>query len=153
MTKIYELISTGFYIGYIRNAPGTFGSLTAVFIAFNIHQLMGINQTGFVLIAVITFIIGTFSVERFLRDTKEKDPGYVVIDEWAGQFTTYCFVPVTPGTLIIGFILFRFFDITKIYPINKSEKLKGSLGVMVDDVIAGLYAGIFLYLWYIFFKV
>jgi len=147
MGRFHELISTGFYVGYFPKAPGTFGSLTAVLIAWNLGQFTPINRFGFAALALATCLVGIYSVGELLKDTKEKDPGYVVVDEWAGQFLTYAFVPLTLETLAVGFVFFRIFDISKIYPINRTEKLKGSIGVMTDDMVAGLFAGICLYVW------
>jgi len=149
MNKVFEFISTGFYIGYFPVAPGTWGSLTATLIAWNLHQ-SGCSRPGFVIVTLVVFILGIISVEKFLKNKKEKDPGYVVIDEWAGQFAVFSLVPASIESLIAGFFLFRFFDITKFYPINKSEKLKGAYGIMVDDLIAGLYAGISLLIIHLF---
>jgi phosphatidylglycerophosphatase A len=149
MAKIYEFISTGFYVGYFSKAPGTFGSLTAALIAWNLRQFTQISWIGLAVAAFVSFFVGLYCVSKLLQDTKEKDPGYVVIDEWAGQFLTFCFAPLTFETLVVGFVLFRIFDISKIYPINKTEKLKGAVGVMVDDMVAGLYAGTCLYVWHL----
>jgi len=147
MKKLYEILATGVYVGYFPIAPGTYGSLTASLIIFVTSQFTDINLAFRIILSLATFIIGLAAVHALTSESSEKDPGYIVIDEWAGQFTTYCFADVNLENIIVGLILFRIFDISKFYPANKAEKLKGSLGVMTDDIIAGLYAGIGLYLW------
>lgn len=147
MKKFAEFISTGLYIGYFPVAPGTFGSLTAVILIWCVDQLTGYSLFMRVIFVAVSFIGGLMSVDIFLKDVKQKDPGYVVIDEWAGQFVALMLFPATITNLIIGFILFRVFDVLKVYPANRAENLRGAWGVMVDDIIAGLYALLCLYLW------
>ena len=151
-------------VGYLPLAPGTWGSLLgigcylllryAVFNLFPAPQLRnwGINdQSGFViflfqfiLIALVVAIsvIGAWAATRVEKISQRKDPGIVVIDEVAGQLLTFFLVLEVLGFrwILLGFILFRFFDIVKPYPARKIEAMPGGLGVMGDDLIAGLYS-------------
>jgi phosphatidylglycerophosphatase A len=147
MKKINEFLATGFYVGYFPIAPGTFGSFTISLSVWLYHLLFGIVFMEKILFLLFIIFIGIISSASLLKNSKEKDPGYIVIDEWAGQMTAYLFAPVTFENLIAGFIFFRIFDISKIYPVNKAELLRGEYGVMFDDLVAGIYAGICLFLW------
>ncbi|MDH4200137.1 MAG: phosphatidylglycerophosphatase A [Spirochaetia bacterium] len=147
MKKVSEFISTGLFIGYFPFAPGTFGSLTAAIIVFIVNLGFGFSPLIKIFSVAATFVMGLLTVSHFLKDSKEKDPGYIVIDEWAGQVAAYSLVQITLENLIAGFILFRIFDITKIFPIKNTERLRGSLGIMADDIIAGLYAAVCLWAW------
>ena len=78
---------------------------------------------------------------------KSKDPKEVIIDEFIGQFIALIFIPNSILGLLLSFLLFRFFDITKLYPVNKAEKIPGAIGVLADDIVAGLMtAGIIIFL-------
>jgi phosphatidylglycerophosphatase A len=132
-------IGTGFGSGYIPVAPGTAGSLLALFIFY----IFPTDSVYWLLICVLFFFVGVWSSSEIEKD-KGEDPGLVVVDEIVGQWLALIFLPISWITLLIGFILFRVFDIWKPYPINRSQKLKSGWGIMVDDVIAGVYANIVL---------
>jgi phosphatidylglycerophosphatase A len=144
-------------VGYLPVAPGTWGSLLAVGL-FLIARLCVSGQVGpalgpyalpaIVLLAIllVTFI-GIWAASRTERVLRIKDPGKVVIDEVAGQWIAL--LPLTragtvrlPLLVIIAFLLFRVFDIVKPYPARKMESLKGGLGIMADDLVAGAYAAV-----------
>jgi phosphatidylglycerophosphatase A len=150
MKKISEFIATGFYVGYIRVAPGTFGSFSAVVSVWWMQQFFDYSVLVKIVCIVLTTIIGLFSADHLLKDTREKDPQYIVIDEWAGQFTAFLLVPASLENLALGFIFFRIFDILKIFPVKNAERLRGAWGVMADDLLAGIYAAVCLYLWHRF---
>ncbi|MBU0682796.1 MAG: phosphatidylglycerophosphatase A, partial [Candidatus Omnitrophica bacterium] len=76
----------------------------------------------------------------------KKDPSYIIIDEFVNIFPVFLFVPITFFTVIMGFILYRFFDVTKIYPIKELEKVKSGWGIMLDDFLSAVYANIVLHL-------
>ncbi len=136
-------------VGYIPFASGTFGSMATLPLA-----LLLIYYTGFwgiLISSIIVFIIGTISTKEVLKYTKH-DPSLVVIDEVLGQLLTFLFVApifqnqISVPILFIGFLLFRFFDITKIQPASFfDKKIENAYGVMLDDLVAGLYAGIVLF--------
>ena len=145
-------------VGYLPFAPGTWGSLLAVGAYWFAHTYFlsgSIGTSGlvdpivflvWVLIAVlvITFA-GIWAASRTERVLKIKDPGKVVIDEVAGQLIALLPLALTrlsSVTVVIAFVLFRFFDIVKPYPARKFESLHGGLGIMADDLVAGAYAAI-----------
>lgn len=131
-------------IGKVRIGPGTLASLIALFIGYFILLKLGI---ALYIIFIIAFIIlGYFSCEAHIKIYNKKDPSEVVIDEFGGQFIVILATIDTNNTyyvilsLFLSFVLFRFFDITKIGLIKKSEKLKGGYGIMGDDILAGIFA-------------
>ena len=81
---------------------------------------------------------------------KSKDPKEIIIDEFIGQFIALIFIPDTILGLLVSFLLFRFFDITKLYPVNKAEKIPGAIGVLADDVVAGLMTACIIIIFNIF---
>ena len=147
-------------VGYLPLAPGTWGSLLAVGFYLFLHNAWfphtDIPPGAFVRsyltvqIVLITFVtlIGVWAASRTERVLRIKDPGKVVIDEVAGQLIAL--LPVAGRlwmlgdimTVLAAFILFRFFDIVKPYPARKMESLHGGLGIMADDLVAGVYAAI-----------
>ena len=140
-----KFLATGFYTGTIPKAPGTFGSLAAC----AIYCLIGVlfpEQSGTFIALVFAFgtfpaiIICDFAEKMF----SEKDPQRVVIDEFFGLWLSFIFLPFSFKTALLGFLLFRFFDIVKPFPINSVQKIKGGLGIMFDDIIAGTYSRILL---------
>ena len=131
--------STCFRIGYFPLAPGTLGSLIA-FIAWIL--LPETSIISLIITISIMFIIGVYSTGFIEKSYKIQDPSYIIIDEWVGMWIALLFVPNETIWLVLSFVLFRIFDILKIYPVNKMEKLNGGMGIMLDDVVAGLYAGL-----------
>ena len=131
-------LATGFYVGNIPFAPGTFGSLLGLPLCF---ILAGI-QLPPAIIAVVLFIgLAVWVSNNAARTLKRKDPGCIVIDEIAGMMVTLIGVPVHLTSVIIGFILFRILDIAKPFPIRMIDKrLSGGLGIVADDVVAGIFA-------------
>jgi phosphatidylglycerophosphatase A len=92
---------------------------------------------------VVVFVAGVWAAEAFEQASDDKDPGSVVIDEVAGQWFTLLFVPVTPLGFFVAFGAFRLFDISKVWPIFLADqKLSGGFGIMADDIVAAIYAGI-----------
>jgi len=151
-------------VGYLPIAPGTWGSLVGVGIYLGVHALVikCIHFTASdsflrfnpfpilvaVLLALITIITfaGFWAASRAEKLLGRKDPGKVVIDEVAGQLIALLPVITSsdPGwlSIIVSFLLFRFFDIVKPYPARRLEKLESGLGIMADDLIAGAYAAV-----------
>lgn len=144
--KINYGIATGLGSGLSPKAPGTVGSLCALLPAW------GATQFGTWVVLALTvffFITGWYATHVVLATQPNKDPGYVVIDEFAGQTITFLLVAscVMPWYYyLIGFGLFRFFDIVKIWPVSYfDKKVQNAFGVMTDDIMAGLYACLILY--------
>ena len=131
-------------IGKVRIAPGTLASLIALFIGYFILYKLGIVL--YIAFIISFIILGYFSCEAHIKTYNKKDPSEVVIDEFGGQFIVILATIDTNNTfyltlsLFLSFVLFRFFDITKIGVIKKSEKLKGGYGIMADDILAGIFA-------------
>jgi phosphatidylglycerophosphatase A len=93
---------------------------------------------------VVILLVGTWAASHAERFFGAIDPGPVVIDEVLGQLVTLAFIPVAVPAAITGFVLFRIFDVIKPYPANRLERFHGGLGIMADDVMAGIYANIVL---------
>lgn len=131
-------LATGLYVGKIGKAPGTLGSLAAFLPWFLIKDL---PLPTYLLVLIVLFIIGFFvsgSAEKILDSP---DAGCIVIDEILGMFITLIAAPQHPGAWVLGFVLFRIFDIFKPFPVSWfDQRIHGGFGIMMDDVIAGLYA-------------
>ncbi len=138
--KIHRLISTCCGVGYSTYAPGTIGSLLGFLLALLLND-------HFLFVAIIIFFFtGVWASRLTAEETGAEDPQIVVIDEVVGMMVTLLFIPKTLFFYIAGFVLFRLFDITKPLVIRKSETVKGGWGVMLDDVLAGVFANITLQL-------
>jgi len=135
-------LATGFFIGTVPFAPGTFGSIIGLPICFLISRL-DILIAVICTILFILFAIWMAAVAE--KALKKKDAGEIVIDEIAGLIVTFIGIPFTLKTVIVGFIIFRAFDILKPFPIRLIEKkVTGGPGIVFDDVLAGLYANLIL---------
>ena len=141
VNKMKELTFTGFFSGYSPIAPGTAGTIVGICILIIMYFIFGEHffYANIVLIAISLYpavLLGD-SAEKFFN---KKDPQQVVLDEMQGIWITMIFVPFNWKTVLIGFFLFRLFDILKPFPINKMQNFKGGLGIMADDWLAGVYA-------------
>lgn len=127
-------------VGHLPGAPGTWGSLVAVIFSPWLFLLLSIPLR--LLVVTVIFILGGMAASRVERLTGVKDPGMVVVDELAGQWLVLLpFATLHPIHLGLAFVLFRFFDIVKPWPVRLSEHwLPGGYGVMIDDILAGGYA-------------
>jgi phosphatidylglycerophosphatase A len=135
-------LATGFYIGNIPFAPGTFGSLIGLPLSF---ALAGISLTAAMLCILFFIIFAVCIADAAEKILKQNDPGCIVIDEIAGMMVTLIGLPVSPITLVSGFIIFRILDILKPFPIrNIDKRIPGGLGVVADDVAAGIIANLLL---------
>ncbi len=133
------VIATWFGAGLLPRAPGTWGSLAALPFAWVIAQAGG--WIALAVATVIVFILGIWAAGQTAARTGIQDPGSIVIDEVAGQWLTL--IPIAPDPLAyaVGFVLFRIADIFKPWPASWADrKIKGGLGVMLDDMLAGGYA-------------
>jgi len=146
-----RLLASCFGLGWLPVAPGTWGSLPPVII----FALMSHFSVSAVLISIVMAVLalaGSVVCIKYapasIEATGKKDPAEVVADEFAGQSVTFLFISLLSSfweilsPTIVGFLLFRFFDIIKPWPIRKLEKLSSGWGVLVDDLLAGIYAGI-----------
>ena len=134
--RVALVVATACGAGFAPIAPGTVASaLTVVVLWF--AQLSIVGSLTFLLVVTVT---GIWAAHRAERMFGRKDPGTIVIDEVAGMTLSVALLPPTIGVLIAGFLLFRVFDIVKPFPAKVSQRLTGGFGVMVDDLIAGVYA-------------
>ncbi len=144
MKRILVGIATFFYIGCIKVAPGTMGSLATMLAAFYIQPFRDAPLVVKLMVIALVFIIGTPAARASETHFNKKDPGQCVIDEVLGQLIALLWVPPVIWYYLISFGLFRFFDIFKPFPVRNLEKIPHGLGIMLDDVAAGLYAlGVF----------
>ena len=140
MKFLSKLAATFFGIGYCPIAPGTAGTAAGVLLAF----VLAPSPVWYVVVSVLLIVIGIASSSYLEKILGQKDPGIIVIDEVAGIMLSLACLPLTPTMMISGFFLFRAFDMFKIYPINKLEALPGGWGIVLDDLMAGLYTNIVL---------
>ena len=133
-----------FGIGFIPIASGTFGSLAGLLIGYILYL---INFNLFFIIIPLLFIFGVIASNTYQKQTGEKDSSVIVIDEVVGQLIAMIFVVDNLTLVLCSFIIFRIFDIFKPWPASYADKkMDGGLGVMLDDVFAGIYAAIVIYL-------
>ena len=158
INKINFLFVTLFGIGKIKIIPGTFGSLATALLLFFLFHILNISPNIILFTIVAIFFISFFAVNAFIKDLTNKDPKEVVIDEFIGQSIPLYLYEVSHNTpkesvdvlkfYFIIFILFRIFDIVKPFPANYFDKnFKNSFGVIMDDVVAGLYVVLVLVLY------
>jgi phosphatidylglycerophosphatase A len=135
-------LATGFFIGTVPFAPGTFGSIIGLPICFLISRL---NVLPAVICTILFILFAIWMAAAAEKVLQKKDAGEIVIDEIAGLIVTLVGLPFTLKTAIAGFIIFRAFDILKPFPIRLLEKkVAGGPGVVLDDVLAGLYGNLIL---------
>lgn len=144
MKNLYRFTANGFGSGLLPIAPGTWGAAVAALMTM---PLMWTSATPWVARLVLIFLIVVFSficakaVDMFADEWGE-DPGHVVADEMVGMWLTLVGNPLTIGNIAIGFLFFRFFDIAKPLGVRRLEAIPGGWGVVLDDVLAGVYANV-----------
>ena len=142
MDRLFMGIATGFGAGYLPKAPGTWGSLLALPLHFFLRQLA---PSHYALALAAIFFIAVISAGQAEKILNRKDPGVVVIDEVIGMLITLIAAPNSPLIWLLGFGLFRLFDIFKPYPIRLiDQRINGGMGIVLDDVLAGIYSLIIL---------
>ena len=145
MKKLTEIFVSIFYIGFIKFAPGTWGTLASLLIMFFLFETLSINFSTLMILFIVLLFISIFFVTYFSSMTKTHDSKLIIIDEFLGIFTIFLFydfifIHNIFVTYFLIFFLFRFFDITKIFPANYFDtNLKNAYGIILDDIIAGLY--------------
>jgi phosphatidylglycerophosphatase A len=149
MNVVARIISTFFGVGYTPIAPGTAVSLVVILLYRFV--LSGLNWPVFIGLMAAVFFIGVWASFRHASVLGRKDPGEIVIDEVVGQMIPLFLLKPSWGLLIAAFLLFRAFDILKPFPVNRAENYPGGWGIMLDDIVAGLYAGILINLYLIIF--
>ncbi len=137
----YVWLSSWFGCGFINPAPGTWGSLGAIPFGIIIYMLGGAISLG--IAVIIVTVIGLWSAGKFDKAMDGHDSKMIVIDEVAGMWIALIPAALNPALIIIAFIAFRFFDIIKPYPISfLDQKVDGAVGVMADDILAGIFASL-----------
>jgi len=138
--KIILFLATGFFIGYIPFAPGTFGALHGIWLSFFLNKIPITFSISFIAVFIIFAILLSEKAEKIKGD---KDPSIIVIDEIAGMMVTMIGINFNFINILTGFILFRLFDILKPFPIYIADKkLPGGVGIVTDDLIAGMMANL-----------
>lgn len=140
MKRRVKLITSFFYLGHSPFMPGTMGSLAGLMIYFVVRA----SDVLYGFVILFLFFLGVMFAGEAEKIYKSKDASMIVIDEACGMLLALFFVPSNPYSIIIGFFLFRIFDILKPPPAKRMERLTGSLGIMFDDIVAGLYTNIIL---------
>ena len=135
-------LATGFYIGNIPFAPGTFGSILGLALCF---VLAGLKLPLAIIFTVLFIIVAVWIANGAEKVLKKNDPGCIVIDEIAGMAVTLVGLPFNLTTALIGFMIFRILDILKPFPIRSLDKrVSGGVGIVLDDVVAGIFANLLL---------
>ena len=130
-------LATGFGSGYSPIAPGTAGSAVGLVFVWGMSYL---NLPGQIAAVIVVSVLSIIAADIVARSTGLKDPGLVVADEIAGMMVTMIAIPFTLKTAVIGFILFRVMDVVKPPPARQFERFKGGVGIVADDLMAGVYA-------------
>ena len=139
-----------FGLGNIPKIPGTFGSLATIIILYILFHVLNFSSYKILIFLVIVLIISFFAIAAHIKNNENKDPKEIIIDEFIGQSIPIYLYEISHGTVkspdeaiifyIICFVLFRFFDIAKPFPVNFFDKnFKNSFGVIMDDICAGFY--------------
>jgi len=141
MKHLARFIATGAYSGYFPLVPGTFGTIPAWVIAW---FFLG-NKYMLLAAAIVAFVLSVWSSGHCEKDLGH-DSKKIVIDEWAGMFVSLLFLPYRLDVYIAAFLFFRFYDVIKPYPAGGCESIPGGLGVTMDDIFAGIYANLTVWL-------
>lgn len=136
------VLATGGYAGFFPIASGTVGAALGIVLDRGLRAVGSDLLYGAVILAIC--VAGAMASEVAERHFARKDPSYVIVDEVAGMLVSLYLLPVSWIGLLVGFLLFRVLDIVKPFPCRHAESLRGGLGIMADDVIAGLYVNLLL---------
>ncbi len=136
LNQIEKFIGSGFYTGFIPKASGTFASL----IALLLFLIPGFENPSILIFLISIAIVAGVRIANKFESVYGKDPSQFTLDEFIGTWITLLFIPKKIWYLVPAFILWRFLDIVKPFPANKLESLKGGWGVVLDDVMAGIYS-------------
>jgi len=148
---LYKGVASLGFLGYIPLAPGTIGSLVSVGVLwFAAGRFPAYFGTGFVACQWVALMLMVFVSIRIAsravaaNRTGDADPQSIIVDEFVGQLITFFMVPISLRTVLLGFFLFRFFDIVKPFPVHNMEEIEGGTGIVMDDVVAGVCANVVL---------
>lgn len=142
-----HFLALGFGSGLIKPAPGTWGTLSAVPLYYLLMQFMNSASISYFVVILLSFVVGIYLCGKTATDVGVHDHGAIVWDEIVGFLITMALVPLSWVNIVAGFVFFRIFDIIKPWPIKLLDKhVHGGFGIMIDDVLAGVFAWILLYL-------
>ena len=144
MIRLAFAIATVFKAGYIPIAPGTVGSIIGLLVFWLIKDYASFTIEMFV--AAILFFVGVWASTIVEQVLQRQDPGVVIVDEVVGMLVALMLLPPTTTVIFLAFFLFRFFDIVKPYPARWCEQLSRGWGIMMDDVVAGLYVNVLIHI-------
>ena len=144
MSRLARLVAAGGGLGYAPFASGTFGTLGGIPVALALDRLLGASVTLYLAAVLAVAFVAIAAAEVAARGAELKDPSFVVVDEIAGYVVTVALLPATPAVLAAGFLVFRVFDVLKPPPIAALERLPGGLGIVADDLAAGLLSHVLL---------
>jgi phosphatidylglycerophosphatase A len=141
------ILATWFGCGYAPKGPGTVGSLGALAVAWILHQYLGFSAPGFAVLAIAALLPAIWAAGAVAKTSGREDPQIVVIDEAVGQWITLAgAADLNWKSWFAAFLLFRLFDIWKPWPVRTLERLPGGSGIVMDDVMAGIYGALVLFL-------
>lgn len=141
-----HFFALGFGSGLLKPAPGTWGTLASIPVYFGLLAILPIGLTSYLLMLLATFLVGVYLCSQTAQDVGVHDHSAIVWDEFVGFFVTMTLVSASWQNVLIGFVLFRFFDILKPWPIKLLDKhVHGGFGIMIDDVLAGVFAALILF--------
>lgn len=135
-----ENTATLFGVGRVRFAPGTVASILALPIAWLVMSYFG--QIALLSLSLLTSAVGMWACDVYAKDRGMHDPSECVIDELAGQLLACSLAPLSLVGFAMAFVLFRLYDVSKLWPISEFERLPGGIGIVSDDLVAGLIAGL-----------
>ena len=151
MNKISQIFSTLFFIGYVKWAPGTFGSIFSLITIIFLHNI--VNKNEFIILFICIFLMATICIKIYSKSVNKHDAKEIIIDEFLGIYLiiicSYDFKIFNNEfvKILLIFLFFRIFDILKPFPANWIDKnMKSSYGILLDDIIAGIYTIIVLFL-------
>ena len=144
--KLAKIFCSGFGMGYVPKIPGTFASLIILFPVWFLKENFDLSFLIFLII--IYSSISFYFINIIIKEEKNKDPSFIIVDEHIGQAIALIFCQESFNDYIISFILFRFFDIFKPFPVNYFDKLKNTYGVLLDDIVAGILVSVIFWLFY-----
>jgi phosphatidylglycerophosphatase A len=142
MKWIVRFLATGFFVGYSPFAPGTMGTLLALLL----YAVLPTTVTFYWMLILFLIIAGTLISHLAESILGEVDSPKIVIDEICGYFIAMAFLPKTVSLMIIGFVIYRLLDVVKIYPTKKFEMVAGGIGIMLDDIYAGVITNLILHI-------
>lgn len=145
--KLKLFFGTGFLSGYLPKAPGTFGSFAALII----YLIPGFEKFYFIIPAIIITIIIAVPLGNYFEKLFGKDPSIFTLDEFIGTWITFLFLPKKLLLIILGFIIWRILDILKPFPAKKLESISGGWGIILDDIISGMYSLLIMHIFNILF--